>query len=106
MNAAQTAVASLGFDGKMVDAIEAAIGYGATMEFFAGLGQKLGEHKFVSASGPTGIPGQLTPAEAQQEIGKLKQDAVFQGTLRDKMNPAHKDNIKKWDDLFAIGYPG
>jgi hypothetical protein len=31
---------------------------------------------------------------------------VFQATLHDKMNPAHKDNIKKWDDLFAIGYPG
>jgi hypothetical protein len=105
MNSAQTAVASLGFDGRMVDAVEAAIGYGATMEFFAGLGQKLGEHKFVSASGPTGIPGQLTPAEAQQELAKLKQDKVFQATLHDKMNPAYKDNYKKWQDLFKIAYP-
>jgi len=105
MNSAQTAVASLGFDSKMVDAVEAAIGYGATMEFFAGLGQKLGEHKFVSASGPTGIPGQLTPAEAQQELAKLKQDKVFQTTLHDKMNPAYKDNYKKWQDLFTIAYP-
>ena len=105
MNSAQSAVASLGFNGKMVDAMEAAIGYGATMEFFADLGQKLGEHKFVSSSGASGIPGQLTTVEAQAEITKLGQDKVFQGILHDKRNPAYPAHLKKWQDLFAIAYP-
>jgi hypothetical protein len=30
---------------------------------------------------------------------------VFQATLHDKMNPAYKDNYKKWQDLFKIAYP-
>ena len=104
MNSAQTAVSALGFDAKAVDALESAMGYAGVMEFFAGLGQKLGDDRFVSGAGKT-FSGTMTPGEAQTEITKLKQDTVFQGTLRDKMHPAHKENLKRWQDLFALGYP-
>jgi len=106
MNSAQTAVASLGFDGKMVDALETAIGYAGTMKFFAGLGQKLGEHKFVGGDSNVKFSGTMTPQEASAEITKLKSDGVFQGTMRDKLNPANKENVRKWQELFAIAYPG
>lgn len=105
MNAAQTATSALGFDAKMVDALESAMGYAGVMEFFAGLGQKLGDDKFISGAGK-GFSGTMTPGEAQAEITKLKSDTTFQAILRDKQHPAHKESLKKWSDLFALGHPG
>jgi hypothetical protein len=47
----------------------------------------------------------MTPAEAAAEITKLKTDTVFQGSMRDKMHPAYKENTAKWSALFALAYP-
>jgi hypothetical protein len=106
MNAAQLGVAALGFDSKVVSAIESALGYGGTMELFAGLGMKFSEDKFVSGGGAPKFSGVMSPQEAAAEIDKFKQDTAFQATLRDKFNPSHKANLKKWQDMFAVAYPG
>jgi hypothetical protein len=106
MNAAQAGVAALGFDNTIVNAIEGAIGYGATMRLFAGLGEKLtGDHRFVGPDGAPKFSGAMTAPEAAAEIEKLKGDKDFQSTLHDKQHPNYKTNLKKWQDLFAVAYP-
>ena len=107
MNAAQTAAKALGFTGEMIDAMERASGYANTMKFLAGLGQKLGEDGFVTATtgGGQRFGETMTPAEARAEFEAMKLDPNVIAALRDKMHPAHKAAQEKQNRLFAVMYP-
>ena len=106
MNAAQTAAKSLGFTPEMIDSMEAAVGYAATMKHFAQLGQKLGEDKFVTGTGQPRIGDSLTPDEAKQQIEAMKIDPVMTAALKDNQHPGHKAAKEKQTRLFNIAYPG
>lgn len=104
MSSAQTAVAALGFTGEMVDALEASLGFGGTMKFFAGIGQKLGEDSFVGGERQPGFGAMMTPDEARLDWEKAKLDPNFLSALRDGSHPGHKEAMKKQNDLFKIMY--
>jgi hypothetical protein len=106
MNAAQNAAKSLGFTPEMVDAMEQSVGYAGTLKFFAQLGQKMGEDKFVSGSeGEKRFGDTLTPDDARQQWEAMKLDPVQKAALQDKQHPAHKATWEKQTKLFAIMYP-
>lgn len=108
MNVAEAAAAALGVTGEMMDGIEQAIGYAATMKFFAGLGQKMSEDQLV-------LPGDgktskldnalLTPAEAKAQWEAKKMDANFMAALQDKKHPGHATAQATQTSLFKIMYP-
>lgn len=106
LNSAKAAANALGFNGKIMDAIEKSIGYAGTMKLMAGLGQKLSEDGFVSAAGKTqGMNGMLTPDEAKAEWENMKIDPVTQKALFDSSHPGHANAKSKQDRLFKIMYP-
>lgn len=109
MGMAQNAAKSLGFTAEMIDAMEAQIGYAATMKHFAELGKKMGEDSFVGGgeggNGPR-FEGSMTPEEAQQAWAAKKMDANYMAALRDKSHPGHKEAQAMQTKLFAIMYPG
>ena len=106
MNAAKTAASTLGFTPEMVDAMEKSVGYASTMKFFAQLGQKLGEDKFVTpGDGPKRFGDTLTPSEAKAQWDAATLDPAFTAALRDKQHPGHKAAAAKQTQLFAVMYP-
>ena len=106
MNAAQTAAKALGFDAKMIDAIEKEKGYAGTWKFFADLGKKMGEDGFVTGADKGGQFGAaLTPAEAKAEWEKMKLDPTTLAALNDKQHPGNKAAVAKKSSLFSIMYP-
>ena len=106
-NAATTAANALGFTQEMVDAIENAVGYGSTMKFFAGLGQKLSEDGFVSGDNNRGgaFSDTLTPQEAKAQWDAAKLDPNFQKALFDASHPGHAAAKDRQAKLFSIMYP-
>lgn len=106
VNAAKTAATSLGYTEEMIDAMEGAVGYAATMKFFASLGQKLGEDGFVTAKdGAPKFAGTLTPAEAKAQWEAMKMDPVIVKALMDPSHPSHKAQTEKKTNLFKIMNP-
>ena len=106
MNAATTAAKSLEFSGEMVDALEQSLGYANTMKFFAKLGQRLGEVKFVGGDTKGGrFSDTLTPEEAKTQWETMKVDPVASAALRDSQHPGHKAAKEKQTKLFQIMYP-
>jgi hypothetical protein len=107
MNAASTAAKSLGFTPEMIDAIERTSGFSGTMKFFANLGQKMGEHGFVTDGNKSSgsFSDGLTPEEAKAEWANLKMDDNFMKILGNKDHPGHKTAQEKQNKLFAIMYP-
>lgn len=103
---AKMAVAELGFSADEVNALEDVIGYGATMEKFAALGKRLSDPNFVTGGDKPRFDGTLTPAEAGEEIRKMKMDKGFQASLFDVRHPAYKENKARWDNYHKIAYPG
>ena len=65
---AREAAKVTGVTQEQIEAIEKAMGYSGTMKFFAGLGSRLGEDKFVGAGERNGNFGAMTPAQAQEQI--------------------------------------
>lgn len=97
MQIAKGAYAELGVTTAVADAMEQAMGYSATMEFFYNLGSKIGEDKFVSANGANGFNGVMSPAAAQARIDAIKSDPVLAGrymkgdaALRAEMDTLHR----------------
>lgn len=106
VNSAKTAATSLGFTEEMIDAMEAATGYAATMKFFASLGQKLGEDTFRTAGTKGGnFTGTLTPEEAKGQWEAMKLDPAVMAALNDRNHPAHKMQAEKKSALFRIMHP-
>ena len=105
MNRASTAARQLGFTPEMVDAIEAAVGFGGTMRFFAGLASKMGESTFVSGDSNRGGQAfgmQVTPAEAKAEWDKLSTDKGFADALMNRTHPGHKAAVEKKSKLMSL----
>jgi hypothetical protein len=46
-----------------------------------------------------------TPEQAMAKIAELRYDKGFQNALRDNLDPAHKEAVAKWTDLYASAYP-
>lgn len=105
MASAKHAANTLGFTPEMVDAMEKSVGYAGTYKFFADLGKKMGESKFVVGGDKPGFEGQMTPAEAKVEHDNMKLDPNVRAALLDKMHPAHKSMVDKQNKLIAIMYP-
>jgi hypothetical protein len=92
LNAAKEFAAKSGIEPAQIDAMEKSIGFAATLKFFAGLGQKLGEHNFVSG-GTVETDGTLSPQAAREELDSLGLDFINKLTAGD---PA---TIKRFDQL-------
>jgi hypothetical protein len=106
LNIAQGAAKSLGFDAKAFEGIEKAIGYAATMKLFVGIGQKLGEDKFISSDNrETNFTGALTPDQAKQAWDAMKLDKEVAKALMDKFHPGHKAAVEKQTRLFSVMHP-
>lgn len=105
LNAAQSAAKALGFTPEIIDGIERELGYAGTWKFFAQLGSKMGEDKFVTPDGKAAFAGQLTPAEAKSQWEAMKADPIVIGSLQDVTHPSHKANKAKQDELFKVMYP-
>lgn len=105
MAKAQNAARSLDFDGTAIDAMESAIGYAATMRFFAKLGDKLGESQFVESGDgkSTGFGTTMTPAEAKAEWLKFSTDPGVKAALMSKSHPGHNEAMRKKSQLMALG---
>jgi hypothetical protein len=105
LNRASTAAKSLGFTVDALNAVEAAIGYGATMKLFANIGGKMTEDNFVSGDESNSFNGELTPAEAASELETLKLDKNFTSALTDGTHAGHKAAIAKRRALMEKAFP-
>lgn len=77
LQVAKGAFAELGITTEAVNALEKAMGFAGVMEFFHGLGAKIGEDRFVSAAGTPGFNGVMSPAAAQARIQAIAKDPVL-----------------------------
>lgn len=77
MSVARRAAAEFGADGKMIDAMEAAVGYDGVMKFFHGLGSKIGEATFHGGKGGSNPNAPMTPSQAKSRLAELKNDPAF-----------------------------
>lgn len=80
-------------------AIEIAIGTKATMNLFAAIGAGLGEHAFVTGSGPA-RQGGMTPEAARLRIKELRADQAWVK----KYSAGDADAKIEWDKLHRVGY--
>lgn len=93
---AKGAFAELGIKPEAVDALEQAMGFAGVMEFFHGIGSKIGEDKFVSANGAAGFAGKMSPDAAQARLKAITSDPVLSqkyvngdAALRAEMDTLH-----------------
>lgn len=78
LSIAKRATREFGVDGKMIDAIESAVGYDGTMKFFHTLGTKIGDATFHGGNpGGSNGNGPMTPAAATARIKELSGDPGF-----------------------------
>lgn len=101
INKAKGAAAQFGFDAKVIDSLEAGLGYKGVMKFLNGLAEKVGEDKFIG-SGSTGSLNSfaLTPAQAKSKIQDLKLDKAF----RDKLLAKDQKSVQEWEQLHKLAY--
>lgn len=90
----------MGITPDQADALEDVLGYGQTMRMMHNIGSKLGEDVYVDGQGGGG-DGAMTPAQAMDEIGRLKLDKDFRTRLQGQDPVA----LKKWDQLHQMAYP-
>lgn len=93
VNMAKQAAQGLGVDAAMIDKLQEAMGFAKVMEFFHGIGTKIGEGQFVSSAAPGG--GALSPAQAKAEIDLLKKDLNFGKKLRE----GDAEAMQRWQKL-------
>lgn len=75
------AAEKLGFTKDQIEAMSWAGGYKKAMETLIGVSKKLGEGDFVGKD-KGAVSTQLTPAQANAELGKLLSDPQFQALMR------------------------
>lgn len=93
---AKGAFAELGIKPEAVDALEQVMGFAGVMEFFHGIGSKIGEDKFVSAKGTAGFAGKMSPVAAQARLDAIRNDPALSqkyingdAALRAEMDTLH-----------------
>lgn len=77
LSVAKNAAQEFGATGKMIDAMEAAVGYENVMKFFHGLGSKIGEATFHAGNRGSNPNAPMTPAQAKTRLAELKSDPAF-----------------------------
>lgn len=103
----ERAVKALGLSGEMVDALEAAIGYEATIRWASNIGAKLGEDTFTVGDPQTGgdnVRG-FTPDQARARLDERMKDPEFSKALFDKHHPKHGEAVKERTSLFKLIFP-
>lgn len=99
MGTARYAFQELGIDSKQVDALQDAMGFDGVMKFFANLGSKFGEGRYVS--GGSNPNGPMTPAQAQSQIKQLQGDLEFGR----KLTAGNAEAKAMWDRLHRFAFP-
>lgn len=83
---------------EVLHKMEGALGTKFTMEFWANLGERMGEHGFISGGAPNG--GEQTPEAAKAEIRVLQGDKEF----AKKVANGDADATAKWNRLHQIAF--
>lgn len=101
MQTAKNVAQSLGFDGKMIDSLEEAMGFGNVMRMMKNIGAKLGEDSFVAGgdNAPTGIV--MEPDVAKARIAELRAD---KGWVKKYLDGDTKSR-KEMSDLHKYAFP-
>jgi len=95
---AKHGAAELGVDPKTVEQLQKTMGYDGVMKFFASVGEKFGEDKFVSGGNQSGA---MTPEGAQAKIAQLRMDKEWAG----KYLAGNSDAKNEFDRLMKMAYP-
>lgn len=74
---AQSAAAKLGVAPEAVAALESVVGYDKVMEMFRTIGTKIGEAKFIGATGDDANPGVMSVDQAKARLAELKGDTEW-----------------------------
>lgn len=88
------AATAFGIDADMLNAIEAAAGYGKTMKLFAAIGAKIGEDSFTAGNGAS---GGMSSAAGKVRMEQLSKDSDFAQRLINGDAAA----VKEWQDAIA-----
>lgn len=99
MGTARYAFQELGVDAETVDKLQDAMGFDGVMKFFANLGSKFGEGRFVS--GGASSNGPMTPNQAQAQIRQLQNDVEFGR----KLTAGNAEAKALWDRLHRFAFP-
>jgi hypothetical protein len=107
VNIAKQGAREFGLDGDMIDALEKAIGYKATMEFMYKVGTVASEAPFLTGEQGNSNPNfnQMTPAQAKQSWNDLQGDENFMKDLMTRDRPGHKAAVEKRSRLFQFIHP-
>lgn len=109
MNLAKQTANALGMSEGVLNALESEIGYKATMQWVAQLGEALGEDRFRAGDhdgGPTGgFHSQMSPDQAKEAWRAMTADAEKMKALSDKMHPHHKQVLEEKQRIFSVMYP-
>lgn len=91
---AKKGMVMFGISPQMIDNLERAMGFSATLKFMQNLGSKVGEDKFFSG---VQAPGALTPEAARDRISALRKDNDFvrryaagDASAKEEMTNLHK----------------
>lgn len=91
-----------GFDTKVVDSLQGALGLDGTLKFLHSLQTKIGEDSFVGGSqNNSNFSGVMTPAQAKDQIALRKKDLDFTSKLQ-KGDMTAKD---EWTKLHKMAFP-
>ncbi len=74
---AQNAAKALGVTAEVLNALENAQGYAATMEMFRQIGEKIGEDKFIRGSARIGDSSIMTTEQAAEKKNALMKDQTW-----------------------------
>ena len=87
----------------MIDAIEAKMGFAATIKFMHSLGAKLGEHGFVAPNNAGGGGTQFAASAeaAKAKITQLRGDGDFMRRFAEGQAQA----LAEWKQLHQQAYP-
>lgn len=97
---AKKAAGVFGVKEEQMNALEKSVGYSGVMKLFANIASKMGESSFAGDGGTTPLGG-MTPEQARNELGILRQDAAF----IKKYSEGDADAKAKFDKLHIIAYP-
>ena len=87
-----------------VDRLEQALGTAGVLKLFARIGEAMGEDRLIGSGGPG---GRLTPADAEAEIRRIRNEAVRdpRHPLTDKTHPDHARLVREMEGLYQAAYP-
>lgn len=98
---AKNAAREFGLDAPTIDKLEEAMGFGKLMKFFAGIGEKIGEDKFVAGDSSSSSFGVMTPGQAMAKITDMNNDKEFMG----RYLSGDKAAVERMESLHKMAYP-